>query len=416
MVRKLSPIAVLACAGLCASALAGPNPAMLKAPKLPIVGPSTTDGPDVITLSNNIAADGRLVVNPDMYGAVTVWGWPANYDFYDPAGGYALGSPMFASSVFVYRANTDRLALGAPAHDLDIQYNLSAANPATMTRTLTSPLVGSDADGDGVIDTGDSAFTITGGGGNFNLAVTLKQRVYKPATGTSVARFQQIYTITNNAATAANFQFNKHIDGDLLWFGSAEDVAGSVSNSGKINPYQREPDGSPAATASSAIGLVSPTTGYVYYAGRSGFDPDGAGPDPAMAYGTDFQIWNNKGLPASWANYTAGIGTAPTVGELPDAFPVGGAAPNDSFMGLYWNVTIAPGAQKVIEMTTVYGARTLAGCYPDCNGDGVLGLADFGCFQTKFALGDPYADCNGDGILGLADFGCFQTKFALGCP
>jgi hypothetical protein len=57
-----------------------------------------------------------------------------------------------------------------------------------------------------------------------------------------------------------------------------------------------------------------------------------------------------------------------------------------------------------------------AGCYPDCNGDGVLGLADFGCFQTKFALGDPYADCNGDGVLGLADFGCFQTKFALGCP
>jgi choice-of-anchor B domain-containing protein len=57
-----------------------------------------------------------------------------------------------------------------------------------------------------------------------------------------------------------------------------------------------------------------------------------------------------------------------------------------------------------------------ATCYADCNGDGVLGLADFGCFQTKFALNDPYADCNGDGVLGLADFGCFQTKFALGCP
>jgi hypothetical protein len=27
------------------------------------------------------------------------------------------------------------------------------------------------------------------------------------------------------------------------------------------------------------------------------------------------------------------------------------------------------------------------GCYADCNGDGVLNLADFGCFQTKFALG-----------------------------
>src|SRR5688572_28809517 len=33
-------------------------------------------------------------------------------------------------------------------------------------------------------------------------------------------------------------------------------------------------------------------------------------------------------------------------------------------------------------------------CYPDCNGDGVLTVADFGCFQTKFVVGDPYADCN----------------------
>ena len=54
-------------------------------------------------------------------------------------------------------------------------------------------------------------------------------------------------------------------------------------------------------------------------------------------------------------------------------------------------------------------------CKPDCNTDGVLNLADFGCFQTRFALGDPYADCNGDGVRNLADFGCFQTAFALGC-
>ena len=54
-------------------------------------------------------------------------------------------------------------------------------------------------------------------------------------------------------------------------------------------------------------------------------------------------------------------------------------------------------------------------CYPDCNADGLLNLADFGCFTTKFATGDPYADCNGCGINNLADFGCFVTKFALGC-
>ena len=59
---------------------------------------------------------------------------------------------------------------------------------------------------------------------------------------------------------------------------------------------------------------------------------------------------------------------------------------------------------------------TIALCLPDCNRDGYLNLSDFGCFTTKFALGDPYADCNGDGIRNLADFGCFTTKFALGCP
>ncbi|MCC6661091.1 MAG: hypothetical protein IT437_09425 [Phycisphaerales bacterium] len=55
-------------------------------------------------------------------------------------------------------------------------------------------------------------------------------------------------------------------------------------------------------------------------------------------------------------------------------------------------------------------------CYPDCNGDAALNLSDFGCFTTKFALGDPYADCNSDSVLNLSDFGCFTTKFALGCP
>ena len=55
-------------------------------------------------------------------------------------------------------------------------------------------------------------------------------------------------------------------------------------------------------------------------------------------------------------------------------------------------------------------------CYPDCNADRSLTVADFGCFQTKLVAGDPYADCNQDGLLSVADFGCFQTKFVVGCP
>ena len=55
-------------------------------------------------------------------------------------------------------------------------------------------------------------------------------------------------------------------------------------------------------------------------------------------------------------------------------------------------------------------------CYADCNKDGALTVGDFGCFQTKFALGIGYADCNADGLMTVADFGCFQTKFVSGCP
>ncbi|MFM9996206.1 MAG: hypothetical protein ACKVU4_10435 [Phycisphaerales bacterium] len=55
-------------------------------------------------------------------------------------------------------------------------------------------------------------------------------------------------------------------------------------------------------------------------------------------------------------------------------------------------------------------------CYPDCNASGTLTVADFGCFQGKYVLGDMYADCNASGTLSVADFGCFQGSYVLGCP
>jgi hypothetical protein len=55
-------------------------------------------------------------------------------------------------------------------------------------------------------------------------------------------------------------------------------------------------------------------------------------------------------------------------------------------------------------------------CPADCNADWLLSVADFGCFQTAFVLGNLYADCNADSMLTTADFGCFQNLFVLGCP
>ena len=73
-------------------------------------------------------------------------------------------------------------------------------------------------------------------------------------------------------------------------------------------------------------------------------------------------------------------------------------------------------AGQVSQVWKLRVAHPAPGCYPDCNADGALNLADFGCFTTRFALGEPYGDCNGDGVRNLSDFGCFTTKFALGCP
>jgi Immunoglobulin domain len=59
---------------------------------------------------------------------------------------------------------------------------------------------------------------------------------------------------------------------------------------------------------------------------------------------------------------------------------------------------------------------TLAGvCDGDCDCDGTLGIDDFICFQTLFAIGEPAADCDANGQLAIDDFICFQTAFALGC-
>ncbi len=92
-----------------------------------------------------------------------------------------------------------------------------------------------------------------------------------------------------------------------------------------------------------------------------------------------------------------------------------GVQPTD-LIGLYarawWGD--APGPEELSAVTWMGG--NAASCYADCNADGGLSVADFGCFQTRFVAGDPYADCSGDGVLTVADFGCFQTKFVAACP
>jgi hypothetical protein len=57
----------------------------------------------------------------------------------------------------------------------------------------------------------------------------------------------------------------------------------------------------------------------------------------------------------------------------------------------------------------------VGGCLADCNGDGVLNILDFVCFQGLFQTQAPEADCNDDGAYNILDFVCFQGEFQQGC-
>ncbi len=80
-----------------------------------------------------------------------------------------------------------------------------------------------------------------------------------------------------------------------------------------------------------------------------------------------------------------------------------------------FNFTFNVPEASVLTSSVSFGADAGNACYPDCDGDTVLTIDDFICFQTFFALGDPYADCDGDTVLTIDDFICFQTFFAIGC-
>lgn len=54
-------------------------------------------------------------------------------------------------------------------------------------------------------------------------------------------------------------------------------------------------------------------------------------------------------------------------------------------------------------------------CPADCDGNRVLDILDFLCYQEKFVSGDPAADFEGDGDLDIFDFLAFQSAFVNGC-
>jgi hypothetical protein len=180
----------------------------------------------------------------------------------------------------------------------------------------------------------------------------------------------------------------------------------------------------------------------------------GVGPIPVLVdvYLTDAggTFAGNEGNPAAW-NFTE-TGEGDAVGTDNMSFielnnpitlsantrygvalvPIGsahrytnGTGPNQSFsnnemrldLGSATNVPFTtPVFNPRVANVVVYYDGPCGGCYADCDGNQVLDVFDFLCFQDAFVQGDPYADCDGNTVLDVFDFLCFQDAFVVGCP
>ena len=106
----------------------------------------------------------------------------------------------------------------------------------------------------------------------------------------------------------------------------------------------------------------------------------------------------------------------------------------DEYMGqLSWTGGIQAGGQPRIQCLDLYGGEpgtgttgtyiddvalvpAGGGCPADCNGDGVLNILDFVCFQGEWQSQTGAGDCDGNGLYNILDFVCYQGTFQQGCP
>jgi hypothetical protein len=102
------------------------------------------------------------------------------------------------------------------------------------------------------------------------------------------------------------------------------------------------------------------------------------------------------------------------------AFVNTGAGPT-LFFKMHFRDPPIPPSPTPVRASGIFEATLGAVCYPNCDGSTtapILNVADFTCFLTKFAAGDPYANCDGSTVppvLNIADFSCFLQQFAAGC-
>jgi hypothetical protein len=100
------------------------------------------------------------------------------------------------------------------------------------------------------------------------------------------------------------------------------------------------------------------------------------------------------------------------------------------FDGHYWSTQFSNGTATGVESNGGMGGPWntnglehyfvleggAAGCPADCDGNNVLNILDFVCFQGEWQAQTEFGDCDGNGQYNILDFVCYQGDFQAGCP
>jgi hypothetical protein len=375
-------------------------------------------------IRNGTVADGRLELLPDAYGAFQIIGSMGNQDFYDPPGSVGGGHPSFSSGLFLFVGTTLRelLADSWAWQNTDLTLSNDPARyfstDTSLSRSVTQACIFSDTNSDGISDTAESAFDVTGSG--VDLSFELTQFVSQPYDG-GPAYLRQDYTVTNQSATSLTFKLVRAYDGDLLWGGGAptfsDDWVGVGRSNGAWYVYEREPTDDRLA-----VTLSSLTRPDAYYAGKTGIDPDGPAGDPPFDFGTSNEIWDAYGIPTGWRNFAAGVGR--NTPGVSGSQPAGSADPYDAFIGLEFILTLAPGTSQTLTILHSYGSSVPLllppPCIGDLDGDGEISLNDLAILLAHYgapgSAAPEHGDLNGDGDVDLDDLAALLAIFGSDCP
>jgi len=333
-------------------------------------GGNPSEGVASIATGSDSSIDGFLSLAPDEYGHWASTTYSGGGDMFNPTGASGPLEAAYTSALFLFvPSRSQRTVLTENTSHIGI------ASDGSLTLSVTSPSVSSDANGDSVQDTLNSAFVAMGTDTNLSFALT--QTVVSGPPG--VANVMQTYVITNNAGVAIDFNLARVFDGDLLWDGDfGNDQVGTSINAfgGPLFVFEQEAS-DPTATSVT----LSSAQAITYFGGKNGVQP--AGGPPPYNFGTDTEIYDNFGVPASWFDHIAGVGY--TIDGVSGTAPAGSVSPEDAFIGLGFNISLAPSESTTITITHTYGQSSPILVFP-VPSLGPMGLWIFVGVISVFAL------------------------------